>query len=70
MSRIGTYVIDIQDAISDGDLTFLEIAEKFGTSVETVSAIADSLDDYFNYINAANILKSEDVGCEFDPKVQ
>ena len=70
MSRTGDYIIDIQDAISDGKLTFTEIAKKFSTSVESVSAIADMIEDYFNYINAANILKAEDVGCEFDPKVQ
>ena len=70
MSKISDYVIDIQDAINDGVLTFRQIAEKFDTTVETVSAIADSIEDYYNYINAAQILMNEDVGCEFDPKVQ
>ena len=71
MSHIGRYVYDIQEDIEAGILTFAEIADKFGTTVDNVSAIADSIVEYRNYTEAAQILLDNDLRSTFYyPKVQ
>ena len=68
MSKINDFVIDIQDSIEAGELTFEQIAESYGVSVDMVRDIARNMDEYYEYLST--IYQMTDVGCEFDPKVQ
>ena len=68
MSRIDDFVIDIQNDIEDGELTFEQIARSRGVSLEVVKDIARGLDEYYEYLST--IYQMADVGCEFDSKVQ
>jgi len=42
-------VIDIEDAIEEGMLSFPEIAEKFGVTLEDVCLISEELDRQYEY---------------------
>lgn len=68
MSKIKDFVIDIQDSIEAAELTFEQIAEAHGVSVDMVRDIARNIDEYYEYL--ATIYEPMDVGCEFDAKVQ
>lgn len=68
MSKIKDFVIDIQDDIDAGELTFEQIAQAHGVSVDMVRDIARNMDEYYEYLST--IYQMADVGCEFDPKVQ
>lgn len=67
MSRMSDLSIDIQDAVEQGELSYVEIAEKFNVTYSEVRAVADSLIEYYDYL--AQSSAAADVGCEFDPKV-
>ena len=55
-------VIDIQDAIESGHQSFREIAQRFEVSVNDVICIADELNDFYNYIDASQVLERVDIG--------
>jgi hypothetical protein len=66
MSRMRDLVIDVQDAIEQGNLSYSQIASQFGISSNEVWAIARSIEEYYD--SMANRFAAVDVGCEFDPK--
>lgn len=68
MSKIKDFVIDIQDSIEAGELTFEQIAQRHGVSVDMVRDIARNMDEYYEYLST--LYQMTDVGCEFDLKVQ
>lgn len=50
MSKMGEVILDIQEDISDGNLTYREIAKKYGVPVDWVRAAAvDLVGDYNEY---------------------
>jgi len=65
---MGNLVIEIQEAIEAGYLSFREIAQRFEVSVNDVVMVAEELNEFYNYTQAALLLE-QDIGCEFDPKV-
>ncbi len=66
MSRMRDLVIDVQDAIEQGGLSYEQIACQFGISSNEVWAIARSIEEYYD--SMASRFAAVDVGCEFDPK--
>lgn len=66
MSRMRDLVIDIQEAIEEGKLSYEQIAHEFGVSSNEVWAIARSIEEYYDSMASRYVMP--DVGCEFDPK--
>lgn len=64
MSRMSDLIIDIQDAIEAGELTFEQIAQAYNTPVETVRELAQGIEEYYDSLS--NRYMAVDVGCEFD----
>lgn len=68
MSRMKDLIIDIQDAIEAGELTFEQIAQAYDVEVDQVQDLARGLYEYYDH--QSSLYQDLDVGCEFDPKVQ
>lgn len=49
MGAIKNVIFDIQEDIEAGDLTFLQIATKYGITINKVDEIACDLRDQFSY---------------------
>lgn len=46
MSRMRDMIIEVQDAIEEGELTYEQIASKYGIPVKDVVALAHNIRDF------------------------